>query len=90
MGKLTTIDDEKKISIELVVPFEMCSTRCPHFVLESQSPYIIDSFGRGWDTFHPHCKNMFICQNAVRVANGVIGNGNKGDQRNDQEQCECD
>lgn len=83
MGKITTIDDEKKISIELVVPFENCSTKCPYFSLEQDSPYIIDSFGRGWSTFHPHCKNMFICKNAVDVANGVIGNGNTGDQRND-------
>lgn len=70
MGKITTIDDEKKISIELVVPFENCSTRCPHFSLEPESPYIIDDFGRGWNTFHPHCKNMFICRNAVEVAAG--------------------
>ena len=65
------MDKKFVTSIECAVAFEQCNkNNCPYFEMEQDQLNIFDPFGRVLSSYHPHCKNMFICQNAVNVAFG--------------------
>ena len=71
------MDDKTcNISINVETAFGQCGRMCPYFELEQDGVLIIDAFGMGLPSYSPHCKNMFICLNAVKVAAGEGGNKN--------------
>ena len=64
------------VSIDVEAAFEQCGRKCPYFEIEQEGVVIFDIFGRGLPVYKPHCKNMYICQNAVKIAAGESGNQN--------------
>lgn len=53
-------------TVEVEVACELCEG-CSQFRVKNMMPHIIDDFGRGLPYFKPHCENLFVCKNLLKM-----------------------